>query len=93
MEPQVIISNPQKPMADVLHCEGHICSSMTDHSSLGQTWHLRALLNGKTRKGRRGIVVAESFTEMTDNIVMYIVLRKTSVRNSGMRKETPERTH
>lgn len=54
---------------------------------------MRALLNGKTRKGRRGIVVAESFTEMTDNIVMYIVLRKTSVRNSGMRKETPERTH
>lgn len=34
MQPQVIASNLQKPMADLLHCEGHIYSSMTDHSSL-----------------------------------------------------------
>lgn len=71
MRPQVIASNPQKPMADPLHCEGHIYSPMTDHSSQGQACHC-ALLNGKTRKGHRGIVANGSFTDMIDNLTHTI---------------------
>lgn len=66
-------------MADVLHCEGHICSSLTDHSSLWQAGTpLVCLMNGKTRKGRRGIVAAGAFTEVINNLARK-VSRHTSV--------------
>lgn len=71
--------NPQKPAVVLLHCEEHIYSRMTDHSSPVETcaeWL-------KKRKGHSGIVNLGSFTDTistmrhTDPCVQCVAFKAT----------------